>query len=134
MVNLISALTPNAGWRGHLLLKLEPVEAVPLFHALAVPASVGLLVTALYLRRRRRRAWQLALAILLALAVLNLLKGLDVEEAVLGLSLAGLLWWGRGAFDVRHDPVTLGSALWRVPALALGTSSLAFVTALLAAP
>jgi lysyl-tRNA synthetase, class II len=134
LVNLASALTPNAGWRGQILLRLEPVEVVPLFHALAVPASVGLLVTALYLRRRRRRAWQLALGILLALAVVNLLKGLDVEEAVLGLALAALLWWGRGAFDVRHDPVTLGSAVWRVPALALGTTCLALVTALLAAP
>jgi lysylphosphatidylglycerol synthetase-like protein (DUF2156 family) len=134
VVNLVSALTPNAGWRGHLLLNVEPIEAVPLFHALAVPASVGLFVTALYLVRRRQRAWQLALAILLALAVLNLLKGLDVEESVLDLALAGLLWWGRSAFDVRHDPVTLGSAVWRLPALALGTVSLALVTAFVAAP
>src|SRR5438094_474789 len=48
-VNLISALTPNVGWRRDLLLRFEPVKAVPLFHALALPASAGLLVTALYL-------------------------------------------------------------------------------------
>jgi lysyl-tRNA synthetase class 2 len=134
VIDLLSALTPNAGWRGRVLLALVPDQALPLFHALAVPASVGLLVTALYLVRRRRRAWQLALASLLALAVLNLLKGLDVEESVLDLALAGLLWWGRDAFDVRHDPVTLGSALWRLPALGLGTGGLAFVTALVTAP
>jgi lysyl-tRNA synthetase, class II len=133
-VDLVSALTPNAGWRGDLLVKLVPVEAVPVSHALAVPASVGLLVTALYLARRRRRAWRLAFGILLALSVLNLLKGLDLEESTLDLALAGLLWWGRGAFDVRHDPISLGSAVWRLPALGLGTGALAFLTALVAAP
>ena len=133
-VNLISALTPNVGWRRDLLLRFEPVEAVPLFHALALPASAGLLVTALYLGRRRRRAWQLAFAILLALAVLNVLKGLDAEEAGLDVAFAGLLWWGRGAFEVRHDPITLGSAIWRLPALALGTVGLALGTAFAAAP
>src|SRR5205085_9139158 len=52
----------------------------------------------------------------------------------LSLGLAGLLWWGREAFDVRHDPVTLRSALWRLPALGLGTAGLAFGTAFVAAP
>ena len=132
--NLVSALTPNVQWRGHLLLQLEPVELVPLFHALALPASAGLLVTALYLGRRRRRAWQLAFGLLLALAVVNLLKGLDVEEALLSFALACLLWWGREAFDVRHDPVTLRSALWRLPALGLGTAGLALGAAIVEAP
>ena len=36
-VNLVSALTPNVGWRGHLLLQALPVRAVPVFHATAVP-------------------------------------------------------------------------------------------------
>jgi lysyl-tRNA synthetase class 2 len=101
-VNLASALTPNVGWRGHLLLQLEPVELVPLFHTLAVPASVALLVCAFYLGRRRRRAWQAALALLLGLAVLDLLKGFDFEETLLSLGAAALLWAGRGAFYVRH--------------------------------
>ncbi len=38
-VNLASALTPNVVWRGHLLLQVEPVELVPLFHTLAVPPA-----------------------------------------------------------------------------------------------
>src|SRR5262245_36556849 len=62
-VNLASALTPNVAWRGHLLLQVEPVELVPLFHTLAVPASVALIVCAFYLGRRRHRAWQTALAL-----------------------------------------------------------------------
>jgi lysyl-tRNA synthetase class 2 len=102
-VNLASALTPNVAWRGHLLLKIEPVELVPLFHTLAVPASVALILCAFYLGRRRRRAWQVALALLLALGVLDVLKGFDFEESLLSFGSAAVLWMGRNAFYVRHD-------------------------------
>lgn len=105
IVNLASALTPNIAWRHHLLLRLEPMEVVPVFHTLAVPLSVALIVVAFYLRVRRRRAWQLALGLLIVLGVVALLKGLDFEEAILSWSAAALLWWGRGAFCVRHRPL-----------------------------
>jgi lysyl-tRNA synthetase class 2 len=101
VVNLVSAVTPNVAWRGHVLLQLLPLRELPVFHTLAVPASLALLVTALYLKRRRRRALHLAVALLVALGVLNLLKGLDFEEALLSLGGAALLWWGRDAFVVR---------------------------------
>jgi lysyl-tRNA synthetase class 2 len=110
-VNLASALTPNVAWRGHLLLRVEPVELVPLFHTLAVPASVALIVCAFYLGRRRRRAWQVAVALLVGLAVLDMLKGFDFEETGLSLAAAALLWVGRGAFYVRHDRRVLRRAL-----------------------
>ena len=109
VVNLLSALTPNAHWRGHLLLQVEPIGVMHVFHALAVPASAALLVGAFYLRRRRRVAWQVALALLCGLAVLDIVKGLDVEEAALSAAGAALLWWGRDAFYVRGDPVRLRS-------------------------
>ena len=67
LVNAVSTLTPNLGWEGHTLLHLEPVRFVPLFHALALPASAGLIVAAIYLGRRRRRAWHLAFSSLVAL-------------------------------------------------------------------
>jgi lysyl-tRNA synthetase class 2 len=110
-VNLASALTPNIAWRGHVLLQIEPVELVPILHTLAVPASVALIVSAFYLGRRRRRAWQLALALMLTLGVLDVLKGLDFEESALSFGSAALLWWGRGAFYVRHDRRLLLRAL-----------------------
>ena len=97
LVNLASALTPTIAWRHHLLLQLEPMEAVPVFHTLAVPASIALVVVAFYLRARRHRAWQVAIGLMLALAAIQLLKGLDFEEAALSLGAAGLLWWGRDA-------------------------------------
>src|SRR5690348_11024196 len=44
IVNIASALTPSIRWRGHLLLSVEPVQAIKLFHALALPAGAALLL------------------------------------------------------------------------------------------
>jgi lysyl-tRNA synthetase class 2 len=132
LVNLASALTPNISWRGHLLLALEPVEAIPIFHVLTLPAGVGLCVAALYLGRRRRRAWSAAVGLLLVLAVFNVLKGLDFEEALACLALAALLWWGRAAFTVAHDP--LRETTWRIPALGLLVVALVTLATLVADP
>jgi lysyl-tRNA synthetase class 2 len=120
LVNIGSALTPNIRWRGHLLLAHEPFEAIRMFHALALPAGMALLLVAPYLLRRRRRAWQLAIVLMLALGLFDLLKGLDFEETWISWSVAAILAVGGGAFKVYHDPITLKSALWRAPLLALG--------------
>src|SRR5689334_3358549 len=79
LVNIASAVTPNIRWRGHLLLGIEPVQAMRLFHALALPAGAALLLVAPYLLKRRRRAWQTAIVLMLALGTFDLLKGLDFE-------------------------------------------------------
>ncbi len=134
LVNLASAATPNIAWRNHLLLRFEPFEALRVTHALAVPASLLLLATAPYLWRRRESALRLALVLLGALAVLDLLKGLDVEEAAGTLAVAALLLVGRRSFCVRHDPVALRAALWRAPLLAGGGLLLCGVAVWLAAP
>jgi lysyl-tRNA synthetase class 2 len=124
LVNIASALTPNIRWRGHLLLQYEPVQAIRLFHALALPAGTALLLTAPYLLRRRRRAWQVAIVVMLALGVFDLLKGLDFEETAITWIAAAGLAFARPAFTVRHDPIALRSALWRVPVLAgVGTGA-----------
>ena len=117
-----------------MLVQVEPIGVMHVFHALAVPASVALLVGAFYLRRRRRVAWQVALALLCGLVVLDIVKGLDVEEAALTAAGAALLWWGRDAFNVRGDPVQLRSAAWRVPAIALATIFLGVIAVAIAAP
>ena len=118
-VNIASALTPNIRWRGHLLLEFEPVEAIRLFHALALPAGAALLLVAPYLAKRRRRALQTAVALMFALGVFDLLKGLDFEETILTWGVAAVLIAGRREFRVRHDRITLRSAVWRVPLLGL---------------
>jgi lysyl-tRNA synthetase class 2 len=134
LVNLASAASPNIAWRHHALLQVEPFEAVRVSHAAAVPASLFLLVTASYLWRRRAAALRLALFLLVALAALDLAKGLDVEEAAGTLAVAVVLWLGRGSFSVRHDPGTLRSALWRVPLLAATSLALCGLAVWVGAP
>jgi lysyl-tRNA synthetase class 2 len=127
LVNIASTLTPTIRWRGHLLLAFEPVETIRLFHALALPAGAALLLVAPYLAKRRRRALQTAVALMLALGLFNLLKGLDFEETILTWGVAVVLVLSRDAFTVRHDPHTLRSAVWRVPLLALIGVAIAMV-------
>jgi lysyl-tRNA synthetase class 2 len=117
-VNLASAVTPNIAWRDHVLLRVAPFDALRLSHAAAVPASLLLFVTAPYLWRRREGALRLAVVLLIGLGVLDVLKGLDLEEAGGSFAGAGMLWLGRGSFCVRPDPVSLRTALTRVPLLA----------------
>jgi lysyl-tRNA synthetase, class II len=128
LINVASTLTPNIRWRGHVLLELEPVEAMRLSHAFAMPAGVALLLVAPYLLKRRRRAWQAAIALMALLGLLDLLKGLDFEETVLTWGVALALLPAGAGFRVEHDQVTLRSAFWRVPllgAVALAISAVA---------
>ena len=127
LLNVASALTPNLAERARLLLHIEDSEFVPLAHALALSAGVALLVLAVYLGRRRRRALVLAVAVLLAAGLLNLVKGLDVEEAAINWGVAAFLIWGRRAFYVRHD-LGVGEALRAAPFLV----GLAFAASLVA--
>jgi lysyl-tRNA synthetase class 2 len=129
LVNVASALTPTIRWRGHFLLDFEPVETMRLFHALALPAGAALVLVAPYLLKRRRRAWQAAIVLMVVLGAFDLLKGLDFEETVITWGTAAILLAGGHAFRVRHDPVTLRSAIWRVPVLAgLGLLAAALAT------
>ena len=129
LVNVVSALTPNIHWRGRLLMSIEPVSAMRLFHALALPAGAALLIVAPYVWCRRRRAWWAAVLLMLALGTFDLLKGFDFEETAITWAAAALLLAGRRGFPVRHDPITLRSAVWRVPLLGLaGLASAALAT------
>jgi lysyl-tRNA synthetase class 2 len=124
LLNAASALTPNLAERARLLLHVEDSEFVPLAHALALAAGVVLLVLGVYLGKRRRRALQLAVSVLAVAGLLNLVKGLDVEEAAINWGLAGLLIWGRSAFFVRQE-LPLRHALKAAPllvALAFGAA------------
>jgi lysyl-tRNA synthetase class 2 len=122
-VNVASTLTPDFSWRARLIRHALP-DTVPLLaHAIAFPAGIALVVIGFYLARRRRRAWIVGVAILIAVGALNLLKGLDVEEAAASWALAGLLFWGRPAFLVQHDRSDWPTALRRVALVLLAAAA-----------
>ena len=132
-VDHFCALTPKIAWRGHLLLHLAPIAELRVFHALAIPVAVVLFPIAYYLARRRLRALRLAVALLLALAVFNVFKGLDFEEAAGDLLVAGALGLGRGSFYVEHEPLSRRAALARVPVAAAGGLLISFLVVVAAA-
>jgi lysyl-tRNA synthetase, class II len=132
-VNVASALTPGLPVRVRQLLALAPASDLRLAHALALPAGLALLGVAWPLARRRRRALFLAVALLAAAGLLNLLKGLDVEEAALSWGLAAGLWHARPVFWVRHERERLGTVALRCALVAAGTAGTAILAVALAA-
>lgn len=132
LINLISALTPELPGRLSAADAALPRELILAAHGLTLPAGLSLLLVGYYLARRRRRAARVALAVLLAAGALDLLKGLDVEEALASWAAAALVWWARDAFCAVHVDGRLRTALARVAGLWAGALVAASLTVLAA--
>src|SRR5437764_12619373 len=123
VLNLVSAATPPLRYRLSWLLTAVPL-AVPQVAAVAVAlAGLGLLLLGRGVRRGQRRAWLVAVALLLGSVVLHIVKGVDVEEvAVAGLVAGYLLVHGR-AFRVASDPASARFGLvWAAAGAAVATA------------
>jgi lysyl-tRNA synthetase, class II len=104
LVGLLSALTPEWPLRLRIVQEVLSPTGPSVADGLVVASSIALLVLARGLARRRHRAWQAAMVLLGAGAVLHVLKGLDVEEATFDIFVMTLLWSQRGWFDAKGDP------------------------------
>jgi lysyl-tRNA synthetase class 2 len=126
VVGLVSALTPEMANRVEIVQGVLPPGWPEAARVLTVACGIGLIWLSRSLARRRRRAWQLALAVVLASAVAHLAKGLDFEEATVSLFLLAALVRYRRRFDVPGDPASvrpllgLGAALAGIAAVAGG--------------
>ncbi|GAA4119059.1 phosphatidylglycerol lysyltransferase domain-containing protein [Nocardioides fonticola] len=111
VVTLVSAGSPGLHDRMRLLTRLLP----DVFPAAATTGdlAVGVLMIVLSraVRRGKYRAWLLTTVLAAVSAVLDLLKGLDVEEAVLATGLLVLLVIGRHQFTARPDPLSRARVL-----------------------
>ncbi|MGI4896351.1 MAG: bifunctional lysylphosphatidylglycerol flippase/synthetase MprF [Janthinobacterium lividum] len=118
LVGLLSALTAPLRERLAPLLEALPL-AVPLgARTVLVPVSIALLLLARGLRRGQRLAWAVTIALLATSAILHLLKGIDVEEAL--LDVLGLVWLTTNA---RAFPVMPSAARARRAAWILGVGT-----------
>ncbi|HVA90123.1 MAG TPA: DUF2156 domain-containing protein, partial [Chloroflexota bacterium] len=113
LLDLGSALTPALRDRIHLLQELIGNQTIRFSQTATVIAGLCALMLARSLARRHRRAARLAIAVLLLSAAVNLLKGLDVEEAGFCLLVAWLLWRARSDFVVGALPISWRGALAR---------------------
>ncbi|MBV9213698.1 MAG: hypothetical protein JOZ25_08650, partial [Actinobacteria bacterium] len=93
-----SAITPDVPWRRELLLSFEPSTAARLGHLLAAAAGLCLVGLGWGIINGRRGAARTATIVLLAVAVIHALKGLDYEESLVAVTLALLLHFNRRVF------------------------------------
>jgi lysyl-tRNA synthetase, class II len=107
LIGIGSALTPELADRLDLVEGVLPPGVPAAARVVALAFGVALIWLSRSLRRRRRRAWQLAIAVVVASAVAHLAKGLDFEEATLSLALVVALVRFRRRFDVPGDPRTV---------------------------
>jgi lysylphosphatidylglycerol synthetase-like protein (DUF2156 family) len=104
MLTLSSSLSPTLPARQRLIEAFEPGSAEEAAHAAGVLGGLVLLALSWGLLRGRRRAGPVAIGVLCVLAAVHALKGLDYEEGLLALALAGLLWGGRRALARGAEP------------------------------
>ncbi|HEU4620150.1 MAG TPA: bifunctional lysylphosphatidylglycerol flippase/synthetase MprF [Gammaproteobacteria bacterium] len=97
-VLLLSGATPSIDARITALRELLPLAILEVSHLVGSLVGLCLVVLAGALRRRVATAYHITLALLAAGIAASLLKGLDIEEAVLLAVVAAVLMLGRSAF------------------------------------
>jgi lysyl-tRNA synthetase class 2 len=123
-LSVLSAVTPNVPARQHLLLAVEPGPVMALEHVLATVAGLGLMYVGWGIHRGRRRAANVAIGVLVVLALLHTAKGLDYEESAVALVLAALLYAARRSCRSGGAPGRgVMAAIVALGAVALGYAS-----------
>jgi phosphatidylglycerol lysyltransferase len=127
IVNLLSAVTPSLMSRLKIIESYLPLMVSRGGHLTAALGGFALLSLSVGLWRRKRNAWILTLAVLVISAISHIVKGLDYEEALLGLGLAVWLLTLRAHFYARSDTPSVRQGLWAV-ATSIGFTLLYGVT------
>ncbi len=122
-VDVASVLTPEL--RPRLRLAIEALGGTTVRSAAALELVSGCLLVLVShgLRRRKARAWRIAVVLLSASVALNLAKGLDYEESAVALVVLAVLVLTRAEFSARSDP----RARWQAPFAFLGLTGLSFL-------
>ena len=107
LVSIVSALTPEFADRSDIIQGILPPGVTSAARTLALALGFALIWLSRGLARRKRRAWVLAVAIVLASAIAHLAKGLDFEEATIHILLLVWLIRARRQFVAPGDPATV---------------------------
>ena len=117
LVGIVSALTPEFANRYDVVRGVLPPGVPGAARVLALAFGLGLVWLSRLLARRRRRAWHLGVVLVIGISLAHLAKGLDVEEATLGLLLLVALLRFRDRFDVPGDPDSVRPLVATITAL-----------------
>ena len=123
---LASAAMPGVEERVERVLLVLPLPALELSHVLSVGVGVLLIALARGIAQQVRSAYRVAMPLLLAGALLSLLKGAVLGQALFLLAVAGLLWLRRDSFYRLSYPL-LGrrNVLWLLALVASVASYIA---------
>ena len=121
VISIVSALTPEFADRTDLINGVLPPGVPEAARTVALALGLAMIFLSRGLARRKRRAWTLAVALVIASAIAHLAKGLDFEEAIVHIALLVALLRSRRHFVAPGDPATL-VPLFQV-AVALGLSA-----------
>ena len=102
LISIVSALTPELANRLDLVQAVLPPGIPEAARTVALALGLGMVFLSRGLARRKRRAWSLAVALVIASAVAHLAKGLDVEEAAFHVALLVALLRSRRHFARNH--------------------------------
>lgn len=111
VMTVVSALLPALRGRVNLVTDVLPGYVPVAATTGALAAGTILLLLSRALRRGKFRAWLLATVLSAVTVVLHLVKGLDVEEALVTTSMLVLLVSARRNFTARPDPRSLSRVL-----------------------
>jgi lysyl-tRNA synthetase class 2 len=103
-LGIASALTPEFANRYDLVKGVLPPGVPTAARVFALAFGIALVWLSRSLARRKQRAWQLAVVVVIAAALAHLAKGLDFEESTISLLLLAALVRWRRRFDVPGDP------------------------------
>src|SRR5665213_3508980 len=124
VIGIASALTPEMRDRFQIVGGVLPPGGIAAARVGALAFGIALVWLSRSLARRRHRAWQLAVLVVIASAVAHMAKGLDFEESTASLVLLVALVRYRRRFDVPGEPGAarplLGVACTLAAAVAVG--------------
>ncbi len=116
-LGIVSALTPELADRSDIVRGVLPPGMPEAARVLALAFGIALVWLARGLAQGKRRAWLLAVWLVVASAVAHLAKGLDFEESTVSILLLAALWRWRAAFSAPGDPALLRPLLRALIAL-----------------
>jgi phosphatidylglycerol lysyltransferase len=104
IVNIISVLTPALPERLTLLKDYMLVDFVSFSNSFVLIAGLFLLVTAAFMLRGLRTAWWFAVFLSVISVLGHITKGIDYEEASIGILIIGSLVATRKEYHVKTNP------------------------------
>src|SRR5947207_5310444 len=125
-VGIFSALTPEMAERFQIVDGVLPPGVPGAARVLALAFGLMLIWLWRSLARRKHRAWQLAVALVIGSTAAHLAKGLDFEEATSGIVLLLALARYRREFVAGGDPAVRWPAA-RITLVVAGLGSLSWL-------